>query len=344
MAAPPRDRGRPQERFSGQAIDMNATEKLLPSALVPYNSPDPAAAPMLDAIIVGGGPAGLSAALILGRCRRRVLVCDAGNPRNRVSHGVNGFLSRDGIKPEELRGIAREELKAYPSVEVREVEVCDADRIEAGFEVALADGARYRARKLLLATGLIEDLPDIPGFRHLWGRGVYNCPYCDGWENRDRPFAVYGLGRSGVALAVEMLIWSRDVVLCTDGPAGLEADDKDKLDRQGIPVIEKKIALLEGGEEAGLRRVVFEDGDSIDREALFYIYGEREPTPLAEKLGCDMTDKGVIDTRSYERTNVPGLYAAGDASRRVQFAIVAAAEGAAAAFAINTELYKEDFQ
>ncbi len=299
---------------------------------------------MLDVVIIGGGPAGLSAALILGRCRRRVLLCDAGNPRNRVSHGVNGFLTRDGTKPEELRRIGREELADYPSIEVRDVEVCDADLVEGGFEVALADGQRHRTRKLLLATGLVEDLPDIPGFRHLWGRGVYNCPYCDGWENRDRPFAVYGLGRSGVGLAVEMLIWSRDVVLCTDGPADLAPEDKERLGRHGVPVIEKKLALLEGGEEEGLRRVVFEDGDSIERDALFYTYGQREPSPLVEKLGCELTDKGVIETGSYERTNVPGLYAAGDASRRVQFAIVAAAEGAAAAFAINTELYKEDFQ
>jgi thioredoxin reductase len=299
---------------------------------------------MLDVVIVGGGPAGLSAALILGRCRRRVLLCDAGNPRNRVSHGVNGFITRDGTKPEELREIGREELTRYPSVEVRDIEVCDADRVENGFEVTLSDGARHRTRRLLLATGLTEDLPDIPGFRHLWGRGTYNCPYCDGWENQDRPMAVYAKGRSGVGLAVEMLVWSRDVILCTDGPANLEAEDREKLERHGIPMIEKKIALLEAGEGDRLERVVFEDGDSIEREALFYIYGEREPTPLAEKLGCELSDKGVIETGSYERTNVPGLFAAGDASRRVQFAIVAAAEGAAAAFAINTELYKEDFQ
>jgi thioredoxin reductase len=296
---------------------------------------------MLDVVIVGGGPAGLSAALILGRCRRRVLVCDAGHPRNRVSHGVNGFLTRDGLPPEDLRRIARADLAIYPNVEVRDIEVCDADLIEGGFEVLLRDGQRHRARKLLLATGLVEDLPDIPGFRHLFGRGVYNCPYCDGWESRDQPIAVYGLGDSGVGLAVEMLVWSRDVVLCTDGAANLGAKDKARLDRYAIPVVEKKIALLEGDD--GLRRIVFEDGDALECKALFYIFGQREPSPLVEKLGCELTEKGVVETRSYERTNVPGLYAAGDASRRVQFAIVAAAEGAAAGFAINTELYKEDF-
>jgi thioredoxin reductase len=296
---------------------------------------------MLDAVIVGGGPAGLSAALILGRCRRRVLLCDAGNPRNRVSHGVNGFLTRDGTKPEELRRIGREELTRYPNVEVRDIAVCDADHVEGGFEVALEDGQTVRARKLLLATGLVEDLPDIPGFRHLWGRGTYNCPYCDGWENQDRAMAVYAKGDKGVGLALEMLIWSRDVVLCTDGPTDLAPEDREKLDRHGIRVVETRIDHLQGDDR--LERIMFEDGSFLEREALFYIYGTREPSPLAEKLGCELTDKGVIETRSYERTDVPGLFAAGDASRRVQFAIVAAAEGAAAAFAINTELYKEDF-
>ena len=269
-----------------------------------------------------------------------MLLCDAGHPRNRVSHGVNGFLTRDGIPPEELRRIGREDLKNYPSVEVRDIEVCDADRIEGGFEVLLEDGQRCRARKLLLATGLVEDLPDIPGFRHLFGRGVYNCPYCDGWENRDQPIAVYGLGRRGVGSPSRC--WSGPATWsCAPTARPISRPATRPARRLRHPGDRKKVALLEGDE--GLRRIVFEDGDALERKALFYTFGQREPSPLVEKLGCELTEKGVVETRSYERTNVPGLYAAGDASRRVQFAIVAAAEGAAAAFAINTELYKEDF-
>jgi thioredoxin reductase len=294
-----------------------------------------------DAVIVGGGPAGLNAALILGRCRRRVLLCDSGAPRNAVSRGVHGFLSRDGTPPGELRRIAREELRPYDSVELRDVVVVDAAVRPHGFDVTLADGGTVPARKLLLATGLTEELPEIAGVEEFWGRGVYSCPYCDGWEHRDQPIAAYGLRDAAKGLALEMKIWSGDVVLCTDGPAGLSKDDEAELDRHGIPVIEDRLARLEGSGR-GLERICFASGRIIERRALFYVYGERECSELATRLGCELTQTGTVKTRSYEKTNVPGLYVAGDASRRVQFAIVAAAEGAAAAFAINTELWKED--
>lgn len=297
---------------------------------------------MYDVIIVGGGPAGLNAALILGRCRRRVLVCDAEQPRNACSPRVSGFLTRDGVMPVELRRLAREQLEPYSSVEVRRIHVTDARGVEDGFEVETEAGERIRARKLLLATGLTDDLPDIPRFRELYGRGVYNCPYCDGWENQDLPMAVYGQKSRGVGLALEMLLWSRDVVLLTDGPAELSAEDRAKLDRHRIRVIETPVQALEGEEH--LERIRFRDGSALDRHSLFFIHGERLPSGLVETLGCELTPKGVVKTHSYERTNIPGLYVAGDASRRVQFAVVAAAEGAMAAFAINTELLDEDVE
>ena len=298
---------------------------------------------MYDVLIVGGGPAGLNAALVLGRCRRRVLLVDKGEPRNAPSRGVNGFLTRDGCKPHDLRRIGRKELTQYDTVEVRDGDVVRAEGRNSHFAMELAGGERVEGRKLLLATGLHEDLPPVDGFEELFGTGVWNCPYCDGWENRDKPLAVYGQGSSGKNFALEMTIWSRDLVFLTDGPTDLTDEERAELDREGIRLDERKLARLEG-DENGLERIVFADGEPLARKGLFFIYGERAPSDLVTQLGCELTSKGTVPTHGYEKTNVPGLYAAGDASRRVQFAIVAAAEGAMAAFAINTELLKEDLK
>jgi thioredoxin reductase len=294
-----------------------------------------------DVIIVGGGPAGLSAALILGRCRRRVLLVDSGNPRNAVSQAMHGFLTRDGENPMEVRRIAREQLRPYETIELRDGEICEARCHGDWFEVREAQGEWLSARKLLLATGLLDEVPDIPGFAELYGRGVYNCPYCDGWEHRDRPIAVYGPGERCVGLALEMTLWSRDMVLLTDGPAELAEANRARLDRQGIRIFENRIAGLDGG--TSLERIRFVSREPLARAAIFLSYGEREGSQLSRMLGCELTGNGTVETRSYERTNVPGLYIAGDASHHVQFAIVAAGEGAMAAFAINNEMLKEDF-
>jgi thioredoxin reductase len=287
-----------------------------------------------DVLIVGGGPAGLNAALVLGRCRRRVLLVDKGEPRNAPSRAVNGYLTRDGCKPHDLRRIGRGELERYDTVGVRDGEVLRAEGRNSHFAIELNGGERVEGRKLLLATGLHEDLPPVEGFAELFGRGVWNCPYCDGWEHRDQPLAVYGKGKSGKNFALELTIWSRDLVYLTDGPADLSDDERAELAGEAIRLDERKLARLEG--------IVFTEGEPLARAGLFFIYGERAASELVTQLGCELTPKGTIPTHSYEKTNIPGLYAAGDASRRVQFAIVAAAEGAMAAFAINTELLKED--
>ncbi|ACL55063.1 NAD(P)/FAD-dependent oxidoreductase [Methylobacterium nodulans] len=297
---------------------------------------------MRDVIIVGGGPAGLSAALVLARCRRTVLLIDAGHPRNAVTARMNGYLGHDGCPPGELRATARAELARYPSVECRDGEATDARREEDGFTVVLADGRTERARRLILATGLATELPPVEGFAEFWGHGVHHCPYCDGYENRDAPVVVYGRGGSGKGLALELTSWTRDLVLCTDGPAEeLSASDRDRLARQRIRIDERPVARLEG-EDGRPVRLRFADGDALPCRALFFAPAACAPSPLVERIGCDLTPKGTVPTRDYEQSNVPGLYVAGDASRRVQFAIVAAAEGAMAAFAINTELLQED--
>jgi thioredoxin reductase len=294
---------------------------------------------MYDVIIIGAGPAGLSAALVLGRCRRRVLVCDTGKPRNAASHAMHGFLSRDGMPPLEFLRISREQLQCYDTVELREVEATTAECRDSRFHVTLADGSVLQTRKLLIATGVRDNLPDIPGFLELYGRSVFHCPYCDGWEVRDQPLAIYGRGDRGLGLSLEMTGWSRDLVLCTDGPSEIAADDLARLDRNGIRVREERVTRLEGAER--LERIVFASGAPLDRHALFFSTGQSQHSELVTHLGCEMNDKGTVLTGKYEAAHLPGLYVAGDASRAVQWVVVAAAEGAEAAFAINSELLKQ---
>jgi len=294
---------------------------------------------MYDVVIVGAGPAGLSAALILGRSRRRVLVCDTGKPRNAASRAMHGFLSRDGMPPGEFLRIARDQLRQYDSIEMRDIEVTGAKCVDGRFHVTLHGGDSVSSRKLLIATGVVDNLPDLPGFNELHGASVFHCPYCDGWEVRDQPLAIYGRGLRGLGLSLELTGWSRDLVLCTDGPSEIAADGLARLDRNGIRVREDRITRLEGTDR--LARIVFASGAPLDRHALFFTTGQSQHSGLVTALGCEMNEKGTVLTGKYEAAHLPGLYVAGDASRAVQWVVVAAAEGAEAAFSINTELLKE---
>jgi|SRR5947207_8741766 len=296
-----------------------------------------------DVVIVGAGPAGLSAALILGRSRRTVLVCDAGKPRNWASHALHGYLTRDGIAPADFRAIGRRELQQYDTVEVRDIGAMSAECRDGRFYVTLADRHEVSARKLLIATGVLDNLPEVAGLRELYGRSVFHCPYCDGWELRDQPLAIYGRGVRGLGLSFELTAWSRDLVLCTDGPSEIDDEGRRRLERNGIALREERIRALEG-KDGILHRVVFDVGDPLPRRALFFTTGQSQQSELAVLLGCEFNDKGTVRTGRYESTRVRGLYVAGDASRAVQWVIVAAAEGAEAAFAINTDLIKEDLR
>lgn len=291
----------------------------------------------------------MSAALVLGRCRRNVLIFDDGQPRNRVSHAMHGFLSRDGLPPVQFRRIAREQLAPYSSVVFEDQRVVGATRLGANFGIRAKDGREFRTRKLLLAAGVVDELPAQPGFRELYGRAVFHCPYCDGWEMRDQPLAVYGRGdHKGGGLALELTLWSRDLVLCTDGPSDLSDDFRQRLKQQGIPIREEKILHLKIESTVpyqGSFEIVFEAGPPLQRAGLFFNTDRRQSTDLAERLGCDMYDpKGCKVDNDQQMTHVPGLYLAGDASRDVLQVIVAAAEGAEAAIGINTALLREDLK
>jgi thioredoxin reductase len=295
---------------------------------------------LYDVIIVGGGPAGLSAALVLGRCRRKVLVCDAGNPRNAASTAMHGFLSQDGIDPAEFLALARKEVAGY-GVEIRDETVMGAGGCEHGFRVVLLNNQQLRARKLLIATGVVDRVPPIDGIDQFYGKSVHHCPYCDGWEYSDAPVAVYGTGAKGAGLALGMKTWTKDVILCTDGASKLHATDRKKLAMHGIDVHDKPISRLEG--TAGkLEQIVFEDGTSIKRRALFFNTGNVQRSDLPAACGCTVDGKGSVKTTRGQRSSVQGIWVCGDASEDTQYVIVAAAEGAKAAMGINKELQKED--
>jgi thioredoxin reductase len=295
--------------------------------------------PLYDAVIVGGGPAGLSAALVLGRCRRRVLVCDVGKPRNAASRGLHGFLTRDGVLPEDLLAVGRRQLEPY-GVEIASREVVRARAGARGFTLTLDDGRRLRCRKLLLATGVVDQVPEIPGAAEMYGRSVFHCPYCDGWEMRDQPVAVYGRRADAADLALGLLPWTRDVVLLTGGRARMTRARRERLARNGVAVREEPVVRLEG-RGGVLARVVFARGEPLARRGLFFRTGQYQKSRLAETLGCEFNHKGTVRTDRLSATCVPGLYCAGDASEDVQLVIVAAAEGAKAAFAIDQALQKE---
>jgi thioredoxin reductase len=263
-----------------------------------------------DAVIVGGGPAGLSAALVLGRATKRVLVIDDDRPANAVSQGVGGLLGHDRVKPAELREKGRRQLGEHANVEFRHAAVEDADRARGLFVVRSADGRAARARAIVLAHGLRYDPPALPGIDALWGRSVFHCAFCDGWEVRDRPLACHGSGPAAVRSALVLAGWSNDVVLCTDGapdPGGAA------LAAAGVRVRTEPIARLAGTGDR-LERIEFTHGPAERREALFVNTRRDQPNSLAAALGCELTAAGTVVTDADGRTNVAGVYAAGDAA------------------------------
>jgi thioredoxin reductase len=292
-----------------------------------------------DVVIVGGGPAGLSAALVLGRARRRVVVVDAGRPANRVSRAIGGLLGRDD-SPEALRADGRRQLRKLPSVEIVDGEVLDAKADGEGVSVAIAldDGVlNLRSRALLLANGLRYDPPEIAGLEELWGRSVFHCAFCDGWEVSDRPVAMHANGPRAARLALLLRGWSDDVLLCTDGPAELSLGDRLELLGAGVRIREERIARLDA-RRGRLASIVFEDGPDEAREALFVRPRRTQPTAIAERLGLELNDDELIVADDGGRTDVPRVYVAGDASAPVRSVAIAIGSGSRVGTAMAADL------
>jgi thioredoxin reductase len=263
-----------------------------------------------DAVIVGGGPAGLSAALVLGRARKRVLVVDDDRPANAVSQGVGGLLGQDRVKPADLRDSGQRQLEQHANVEFRHGAVEDAQRTGGVFVVTPTEGLPVRAHAIVLAHGLRYDPPPVPGIEALWGQSVFHCAFCDGWEVRDRPLAFRGSGPGAVRSALVLAGWSNDVVLCTDGapdPGGAV------LAAAGVRVRTEPITRL-AGHDGRLEQIEFSHGPAERRQALFVNTRRDQPNGLAAALGCELSATGTIVTDTDGRTNVAGVYAAGDAA------------------------------
>ena len=264
-----------------------------------------------DIAIIGGSNAGLSAALILGRARRKVLIIDAGEPRNASAGRTHGFFTRDGAPPADLRRTGREQLEPYDVafVEARATHVTGHD---LDFTLTLASGQNVRAKKLVLATGVQDDTGILPGLRDLWGRYVYTCPYCHGWEVRDKPLAIIGSGEEGYQYARFVRNWSRQLTLCTHG-GRLEPDALGHLTQLGIKVIDTEIDRLSADAEAVIH---FGDTTALRCAGIFIRPPVRLNAPLADALGCTLSDDGTyVVTDETGQTSVQGVYAVGDLAR-----------------------------
>ncbi len=296
-----------------------------------------------DCVIVGGGSAGLSAALNLGRARRRVLVCDKGSPRNAWAHNSHGFFTRDNEPPLELLEIGREQLKPYKTIGFQTIGVKEIKRSGERFEVVFDNGGIVKARKILLAFGVKDEFPPIENFDKFWGKTVFHCPFCHGYEVRDQPLAAVGNGASAVGMIALLKSWSRDLALCTNGRAELSAAERKLLAKHNVRVREEKIVRFEGN-NGQLETIVFERGEKLARSGMLIRLPQKLRSDLAEKLGCELTETGHIKVHGFNETSVAGVYAAGDAISPMQSIAVAVSGGAFAAGAgINHALGAEDF-
>jgi len=296
-----------------------------------------------DCAIIGGGPAGLNAALVLGRARRHVALLDNNQPRNGVTHASHGFITRDNVTPSEFRRLAYEEVLRYSSVHHWQLDVTEVRAAGQGFDIVMSTGNTIHARKVIIATGLREIFPAIEGFQDFYGRSVFNCPYCDGWELRDQPLIAISQDTGIFHIAKLLYNWSKDLIVSTNGHKVLTDEQQDLLMSRGIRVIHTPVAAFTG-QHGQLERVHFTDGTWVQRSGGFVSPSFVNKATFREQLGYETTEQGGIFTDAAGRSSVDGLYAAGDAVYvRPSQVVYAAASGSKVAMTVNHDLTEEDF-
>jgi thioredoxin reductase len=294
-----------------------------------------------DVIIVGGGPAGRSAAMVLARSRRSVLIIDEGKQRNLKSHGLHNFLTRDGILPPDFLQLAQEELARY-KVPVKKLKVVQAIRSGIDhFEVEDHKGGIFYCRRILLATGVTDDIPDVPGMKELWGRAVFHCPFCDGYECLESHIGLYARIHNGYGMALALRHLSRKLTLYTDGKHYLKQDQRRQLLKRDIDIVTRKVSHLVH-KDGKLLGVHLADGHEIPCDSMFVHHGHQVNGTLLDQFGCRRTVKGSAITSRHQESSEKGIYIAGDAAIDAHFVIVASAEGVKAGVAIHNDLLAED--
>lgn len=294
-----------------------------------------------DVVIVGGGPAGLSAGVWLGRYERSTVVVDSGDPRNWETRGINGFLGSPKIKPPDLRAAGREQCRRY-GVRLLDQEVCTVENNgDATFDLHLADGRLLSTKRLLLAIGIKDVWPDIPGLEACYGESAHVCPDCDGYEAKGKKTVVIGTGRRAVGMALALANWTDELIICTNcASQELNADLLKRLKQLNIPVLCERVESVTSS-ESDVNCIQLEGGMQLDCERIFFSLGQHPADDLGAQLGCKRDDAGLIVVDDGHRTSVKHAYAAGDITPGPQLAISAAAAGAVAAIAIHKSLLPE---
>ncbi len=299
---------------------------------------------LFDCLIIGGGPAGLNAALVLGRARRNVILFDNNDPRNAVTHESHGFITRDGINPKEFREIAHKEISKYSSVIYEMKEVSSIIKNNHVFELDTPEKELYQSKTIIISSGLKEILPNIENISDYYGKSLFNCPYCDGWELRDKPLVVILDDQvQGFHFIQTVFNWSKDLIVCTNGKSFQNLEHKQLILNKGIKILENKIKNFVG-KSGQMEKIMFENGEGVNRKGGFVLPQLIQSSNFAKELGCKFNSLGGISVDSFGRTNINGVYAAGDASVIVPAQlIVAAAEGLRAAVGVNKDLVQKEF-
>jgi thioredoxin reductase len=293
-----------------------------------------------DVIIVGGSYSGLAAAMSLGRALRKVLIIDSGNPCNKQTPHSHNFLTRDGERPDEIAAIARRQVMSYDLIKLYNGTAITAEKNGIGFKVMTSNHDTFAAKKLVFATGVRDTMPAISGFTECWGISVLHCPYCHGYEVRNKPTGILANGETALELAILIANWTKDLTLFSNGISTLSGEQQSILRKKNVGIIEKEIELLDhtGGYIQNIR---FKDGTTFPVQAMYARLGFEQHCAIPNTLGCELTEEGYITTDVFQKTTVPGVFACGDNTTRMRTIATSVAMGTIAGIVANKDIVFE---